>query len=262
MNKSFLVNLFGFSATLLHGDTLVLDRWRWLKARLPRTRNGEFLLDVGCGSGAFTIGAALRGYESLGLSWDERNQNVAAERARICGARSASFEVMDVRNLHERADLVGKVDVVICLENIEHIIDDEKLLRDMSACLKPGGRLLLTTPNVLYNAISREDMGPFSKVEDGWHVRKGYSGQMLRELCDRAGLKTESITFCSGLLSQKITALMRQVSKIHPIVGWAAVLSLRVLPPVLDGLITKMSRWPSFSICLEAYKPRFSPNDQ
>ena len=41
------------------------------------SRNQEALIDIGCGSGAFSIGAALRGYNSLGLSWDERNQQVA-----------------------------------------------------------------------------------------------------------------------------------------------------------------------------------------
>ena len=71
MNSSFLVRVFGFRGTLMHGDTLVLDRWRWLKRRLPKTANGETLLDVGCGTGAFTIGAARRGYHATGISWDE-----------------------------------------------------------------------------------------------------------------------------------------------------------------------------------------------
>src|SRR5262245_58070163 len=86
MNKSLLVKIAGFPATMIHGDTLMLDRWLWLRQRLPKTRNGDTLIDVGCGTGAFSIGAALRGYECLGLSWDERNQRVAGERARLCGA--------------------------------------------------------------------------------------------------------------------------------------------------------------------------------
>src|SRR5258708_30322195 len=88
MDRSALVKLFGFPATLVHGDPLVLDRWFWLKARLPKTRNDEHLLDVGCGTGAFSIGAALRGYRALGLSWDERNQSLAKERATYCNTSS------------------------------------------------------------------------------------------------------------------------------------------------------------------------------
>ena len=79
-----LVKILGFPATLIHGDTLVWDRWRLLQPRLREHRG--CLLDVGCGSGAFTIGAARMGYDALGLSWDERNQRVAQERAAIVKA--------------------------------------------------------------------------------------------------------------------------------------------------------------------------------
>jgi SAM-dependent methyltransferase len=258
MDRSLLTRLFGFPATLVHGDPLVLDRWLWLKSRLPRTRNGERVIDVGCGTGAFSIGAARRGYDTLGVSWDERNQRVAAERAKICEASSAKFEVLDVRKLHERADFVGAFDVAINFENIEHVLDDRKLMRDVAACLKPGGRLLLTTPYLLYRSITDSDQGPFSKTEDGWHVRRGYSKAMLTELCDDAGLVVEEFSFCSGLLSQKLNTVQRYATKIHPLLGWAAILPFRPFPPLLDGIVGSATHWPAYSICLDAYKPRFT----
>jgi len=146
MDKSLLVKILGFPATLIHGDTLVLDRWIWLKNKLPLTFNGETLIDIGCGTGSFTIGAALRGYKSIGLSWDERNQTVAEQRKSICNATLASFDILDVRKLNTREDLLEKFDIAICFENIEHILDDSKLMADIADCLKPGGRLFLTTP--------------------------------------------------------------------------------------------------------------------
>ena len=251
-----LVRILGFPGTLLHGDTGVLDRWLWLRKRLPRTRNGEKAIDVGCGSGAFSIGAALRGYDVLGLSWDERNQSVAMERARRCNARSAAFEVLDVRNLDSRGDLRSRYDVAICCETIEHIIDDRKLVRDIAACLKPGGRLLLTTPWFHYRPITAEDDGPFHAIEDGRHVRRGYTGDSLKGLCDAAGLVVDETSFCTGVLSQKLIGLQRTVSRLHPLVGWAAVLPLRPFPPLVDGAITRMLRWPYYSIGIQAHKPR------
>jgi len=50
-------------------------------------------LDVGCGSGAFTLGAALRGYDVVGLSWDEPNQSKAASRAKLLGLETARFHL-------------------------------------------------------------------------------------------------------------------------------------------------------------------------
>jgi 2-polyprenyl-3-methyl-5-hydroxy-6-metoxy-1,4-benzoquinol methylase len=259
MYKSMLVKLFGYRASFIHGDLLILDRWLWLKKRLPETKNGERLIDVGCGTGAFSIGAALRGYDVLGLSWDKRNQRVAGERAEICRARTAKFEVLDVRKLDRREDLKDKFDVAICLETIEHIMDDRKLIIDIATSLKPGGRLLLTTPGFFYRPITSGDKGPFSKVEDGGHVRRGYTQAMLRELCDQANLMIDTISYCSGFLSQKITFIQRVISQVHPLLGWGAILPLRVLPPLFDRFVTGLLRWPYFSICLEAYKPRFSP---
>jgi SAM-dependent methyltransferase len=257
MDRSFLTKIIGFPATLIHGDTLVLDRWLWLRERLPETNNGETLIDVGCGSGAFSIGAALRGYYPLGVSWDEHNQHVAETRAEICKTFSAKFEVLDVRKLDSRPDLFSRFDIAVCAENIEHIIDDRKLIKDIALCLKPGGRLLLTTPFLLYHPIGLSDRGPFSNVENGDHVRRGYTKTMLEELCSQANLVPENISFTSGIISQKITTLLIVLSKINPIFAWIVILPLRVLPLLFDRTITGIIKWPYYSICLEAYKPRF-----
>ena len=257
MNTSILTKLIGFSATLIHGDTLVMDRWRWLKARLPLTRNHEKIIDIGCGSGAFSIGSALRGYDSLGLSWDERNQKKASTRASICKADSARFEVLDIRQLHSRDDLKEQYEIAICLEVIEHILDDRKLLIDISACLKPGGRLLLTTPYMLFRPVSSIDKGPFVHRETGGHVRRGYTKAMLDELCEQAGLVPDQFSYAGGILSQKITGIFRTLCKIHWSLGWFAILPLRWIPPLFDSSVTELTGSPHFSICLEAYKPRF-----
>lgn len=252
-NASPLVAVLGFPATLVHGTPPVLDRWLWLKRRLPRTTDGQTLLDVGCGSGAFTIGAAMRGYQALGLSWDARNQNVARTRAELCGASTASFEVLDVRRLDSRADLCARFDVVVCCENIEHILDDAKLMRDMAACLKPKGRLLLTTPSSMHRPTFYN--AKISTVEDGGHVKRGYTETELAELCNASGLELDNVTFCTGLLSQMISWTQRRLAKLHPLAGWGTVLPLRGFPPLFDETVTEMVGWPYLSICIEAHKP-------
>lgn len=253
MNKSFLVRMIGFPASLIHGDTLTVDRWLWLAKRLPRV-SGQALIDVGCGTGAFTIGAARRGYHSLGLSWDARNQTVAQERAAYCGTKNARFEILDVRKLGERPDLIGKFDVAILCEVIEHVLDDQKLISDTARLLKPGGQLLLTTPYLHFRPIRGEDK-EVSTVEDGGHVRLGYTEARLRELAAGAGLVFDESSYCSGLLSQKLTWLLRTLSAVNYLLGWAVVLPLRVLPPILDPVLGRLTRWPFYSICMECHLP-------
>jgi SAM-dependent methyltransferase len=258
IDESALVKSVGFPATLIHGDTAMLDRWLWLQKHLPRTNNEDRLLDVGCGSGAYVIGAALRGYEALGLDWSERNVRVAQDRARICNAHGAHFEAMDARRLDTRPDFRKAFDIVVCLETIEHILDDRKLMADISACLKPGGRVLLSTPQLYYRAITPGDNGPWLPVETGDHVRRGYTPAMLKELCDLVGLVPEEITYITGFLSQKITFALRKLSQANRVFGWAATLPLRLAPPTFDRVVTPLFDWPHYSICLEAYKPRYA----
>ena len=252
--KSALVRLIGFPATLVHGDTLILDRWLWLRRHLqPVPACSGSLIDVGCGTGAFTIGAARMGYRSLGLSWDTRNQRVAGERAALCKASLASFEVQDVRSLGSRTDLKGMFDVAICFECIEHILNDERLMGEMAACLKPGGKLLLTTPNVSFRPMLGD--GAISAIEDGGHVRRGYSPDDLRRISVLAGFEVEAIEYCSGLLSQKITSLLRFLLRHLPfVVGWTLILPLRIAPLLFDRVVTALTGWPGYSITLVARK--------
>ena len=136
MDHSVLVRVLGFPAVLLHGDLLVLDRWRWLKRRLPKTRSGEALIDIGCGTGAFTIGAARFGYKNVGLSWDARNQKVSGERAKICSV-DVAFPIGDVRALGQIGEFKSCIEIAICCENIEHVLDDRKLMKDITSCGGP-----------------------------------------------------------------------------------------------------------------------------
>lgn len=40
----------------------------------------------------------------------------------------------------------GAVDVVLCTETLEHVLDPQQFLREAARCLSPGGRLILTVP--------------------------------------------------------------------------------------------------------------------
>ncbi|NLR60278.1 class I SAM-dependent methyltransferase [Chitinophaga polysaccharea] len=65
---------------------------------------------------------------------------------------NASFQTCHLPYLTGITD--NSYDTVICFQVIEHIHDDHALLREIKRVLKPGGRLLLTTPNK-YMSLSR-----------------------------------------------------------------------------------------------------------
>ncbi len=249
--KSLIINKF-----LFFGDTLVYDRWRWISSKLPKTNEDLTLLDVGCGSGAFTLKASLLGYNSTGLTWDKKCANKCSKRAERFSLKNCKFETFDARRLNEYN--YSEFDVILNTENIEHIIDDLSLFNAMFSKLKKGGFLLLTTPNIYYKAITKSDNGPFSKVEDGWHVRRGYSKEMLSELCVKSGFKIEDISYCSGFLSQKVTFLLRILNGILGVrMSWLITFPLRIFPILFDNFLSKITKYENYSICLVAYKPRF-----
>jgi hypothetical protein len=121
---------------------------------------------------------------------------------------------------------------------------------------------LLTAPNLEYRAINKEDNGPFSTTETGWHVRRGYTRAMILELCDRSGFVADEISYCTGIVSQKVCHLWRVVGKLDSRLGWLTLLPLRPLPLLFDRPLDWLLRWPAYSICLSAYRPRFAaPRD-
>lgn len=247
----------GHIATLHTWDPMVSDRWRWLLRHLPYSRAGDRLLDVGCGVGSFTIGAALQGYQALGLTWDEPQQSRAERRARMLGV-SARFRRLDVRALDSADDLKGVFAVVILCEVIEHVLDDRRLLRAAADCLEPGGRVLLTTPNLTARPIVPEHAGPFSIVEDGGHVRRGYTTSHLVELCEDAGLRIGEFDSCSGLLSQKATWATYTIGRASQSLARLLTAPLHPLVSVLDRPLTRLTDWQPYSLCVEAVKPRFA----
>jgi len=255
--KKILFKIFGPFILLIFGDLLVLDRWLWLRKYLKKTQNNEKILDIGCGNGGFSINLSLLGYKVVGISNQEENVNNAIEIAKYFDVKNVSFISADVFKIAEMFS--DQFDIIVCTEVVEHILDDNKLFQVIFNLLKPGGQLYLTTPNYYYEAISREDLGPFSKVQDGGHVRKGYTRSMLKELSKKNDLRIEKFDFCSGFLSQKITKLYRFIlfGTRSKIITSLIILPFRFISVIFDPFIYMIFRYPYFSICLVCCKDRY-----
>jgi SAM-dependent methyltransferase len=242
----------GWRSLLIHGDPCVLDRWLWLRRHLDSGPARTF--DAGCGNGAFSIYAARAGNRVLAASFSAREQEDARRRSELLGQAGIEFRTLDLRELELHRDSLGRFDQIICFETIEHVLGDQQLVSSLASMLEPGGRLLLTTPFDRHRPLFSEDPHP-SEVEDGSHVRYGYSQQRLREIMQGAGLTVADEGFISGVVSQKLTDLMRRLTKRLGVpVAWAIMLPLRSLV-LIDAPLTKILRYPYLSAAVCGVRP-------
>jgi SAM-dependent methyltransferase len=93
-------------------------------------------LDAPCGTGLLAVELARRGFTVLGLDADP-----AAARAAGVSAVSGDLE-------EDLPFATASFDLAVCLEGIEHVEGQARLLREFARVLKPGGVLVLSTPNV------------------------------------------------------------------------------------------------------------------
>jgi len=242
-----MLRAFGWRPLLIHGDPCVLDRWLWLRRHLRRGKVRTF--DAGCGNGGFSIYAARAGNEVVAASFSPREQEDARRRAEIVGVAGIDFRTLDLREIERHRGSLGSFDQIICFETIEHVSDDEGLVRSLAAMLEPGGQLLLSTPFDGHHPLFSEERHP-SAEEDGSHVRYGYSQQRLRQIAQGAGLEVADEGFISGVVSQKLTDLMRRLTARFGLpAAWALVLPLRLLA-IFDRPLSRLLRYPYLSVAL------------
>ena len=247
-----LLGIFGWRLLLITGDPCVLDRWRWLRRRLRTGAVRTF--DAGSGNGGFSIGAASLGNRVVSASFSAEEQHGAQARAERLGVTGAEFRIIDLREIEQHRAGLGSFDQVVCLEVIEHVLDDEALVRSLAGMLAPGGRLLLSTPFSGHRPLYTEELEP-DAIEDGSHVRYGYTPERVAELATRAGLEVAEQGFISGVIAQKLTDLMRRLTeRLGLTAAWLVLLPLRPLV-VLDRPLTALLGYPHLSVALCAVKP-------
>lgn len=109
-------------------------------------REGERILDAGCGVGTFAYHCAQKGADCVGLDYSALS--VASAR-RVCGERGvrARFEQCDVCARIPFPD--GYFDKIVAADFIEHITAGQKgtFLAEAYRVLKPGGMMVVFTPN-------------------------------------------------------------------------------------------------------------------
>ena len=123
-------------------------------------QQGERVLDVGCGWGAFALHAAAKhGVHVTGITLSEPQAAAARRRVRDAGlAGSIDIRVMDYRELRgERFDAIASIGMV------EHVgeVNIDAYARTLASLLAPGGRLL--NHGIARLRHGEPEAGPFSE---------------------------------------------------------------------------------------------------
>jgi len=159
-------------------------------------REGDWLLDAGCGGGRHCFGALDRGARTVGLDLDCDALRIARDgidERRGKGARGGVLQG-DVFRLPFPDCAFDKV---ICSEVMEHVHDYRSAIRELVRVLKPGGRIGITIPTAttehFYLRLTRQYF-----ESPGGHIRI-FQPRELAQAMGRAGLRVEGVGFAHSL---------------------------------------------------------------
>ena len=184
-------------------DILLLRSWHIRKAirQWVRENNGsKNVLDAGSGFGQYDYYMATK-YKN----WNIKGIDVKDEQITDCnqfftrvGLNRVVFEVADLTKFVEEETY----DMVLCVDVMEHIEEDELVLRNFNKSLKPGGFLLISTPSdkggsdVHHDHEHEHSDGSHSFIDE--HVRDGYGIEEITRKMKHAGFNKTEVYYQYG----------------------------------------------------------------
>lgn len=151
---------------------------------------GSNLLEIGCGAGNLLLQATVKG--SCPVALDLSMQALTFVRSRLedaCTGPDAPLGYACIQSIGELLPLPdASFDCILLSEVIEHLPNPRVSIREAVRVLRPGGRLLVTTPNyrsfwpVMEWAVDRMNMAPRMAGEQ--HISRFHPASLRRLLLD------------------------------------------------------------------------------
>ena len=146
---------------------------------------GKSALDVGCGAGLLCEPLARMGAEVTGVDAAPENIDAATAHAALSGLP------INYRAGEIAAQGLGQFDIVSSMEVIEHVNDPAVFIGELKRHMKPGGLLLLSTPNRtpasrIFLVEAAERLGQVPRGTHDWD--KFLAPEEMQDLLSDAGL--------------------------------------------------------------------------
>lgn len=149
-------------------------RWRYVLNRITRSGKVSSLLDVGAGNGYFVSLAAREfGLQATGLEISAEEIRFAKD---VIGVQLLGQDVSEHRLNY---------DVVTCFNVLEHVADPQRFLSAVTERLKPGGLLVLTTPNPRCVHARVRGLERWNMVDPPHHINLFTRSALQQMLADR-----------------------------------------------------------------------------
>ncbi|HWC11370.1 MAG TPA: methyltransferase domain-containing protein [Acidimicrobiales bacterium] len=123
------------------------------------------VLELGCGSGAGSVAAALQGARAIGVDFSAQLLSAARRLSERSGVKLELHEGELGDLAFARADTVDVVFSVYALNLVEDI---NRVFRQVHRVLKPGGPLVFSVPHPAYDMIVDDDL------EEPLLIRRSY----------------------------------------------------------------------------------------
>ena len=172
-------------------DYLIADRMRRALELVEGTGATGTAVDAGCGAGQMVVELVSRGFTTSAF---DVSANMVTASNKLLARRGMRAEVVQA-NGEALPHPDGAFDVVTALGYIEYFPSPAKAVAELARIAKPGGHLVITSPNPVRLAYLADPIGTIKGLlNPSQGYRRHYnSARSLRRILTTAGLETLAV---------------------------------------------------------------------
>jgi 2-polyprenyl-3-methyl-5-hydroxy-6-metoxy-1,4-benzoquinol methylase len=183
-----------------------------LDARFPETHPPVQILEIGCGRG--WLSGLVLAEHGVVRALDLSDASIAKARAQFPAIEFEAANIFEIT-------LDASYDVVVASEVIEHIDDKPRFVGVLGQAVKPGGLVIMTTPNARHFDRWKKT-APFEQPLEEW-VTPRQLRQLLEVDFDISSSTTFFFYIGSGVLNRalnnRVSRFIRRTGSVDDVLG-------------------------------------------